>query len=308
MRTTPIDLSQLPAPDIVDALDYETILTERKARLVALYPQDQQAAIAATLALESEPIVKILQEGAYDEMLLRALVNDKARGLLLAYAKGTTLEHLAAFFDVDRLLITPGDPDNGIDPVYEDDDSLRERVQLAPSGFSVAGPTAAYVFHARAADGRVKAATAYSPSPTVMIVTILAREGDGTASADLLNTVAKFLEEKRPQTDEVTVQSAKIVRYAVRATLRFFSGPDRAVALAAAKKKTLQFTETMHRPGAEITEDGLYASMRVPGVQKVTLESPVHGVPIAIDEAAYCTGIELVDAGVADDDGGPANG
>lgn len=33
MRTTPIDLSQLPAPDIVDALDYETLLDDRKARL-----------------------------------------------------------------------------------------------------------------------------------------------------------------------------------------------------------------------------------------------------------------------------------
>ncbi|KGW87368.1 baseplate J-like family protein [Burkholderia pseudomallei MSHR332] len=36
----------------------------------------------------------------------------------------------------------------------------------------------------------------------------------------------------RPQTDQVIVQSAKVVPYAIRATLRFFSGPDRGVALA----------------------------------------------------------------------------
>ena len=36
MRTTPIDLSQLPAPDIVEELDYETILAEKKARLVSM--------------------------------------------------------------------------------------------------------------------------------------------------------------------------------------------------------------------------------------------------------------------------------
>ncbi|MGN4063859.1 baseplate J/gp47 family protein [Burkholderia gladioli] len=301
MRTTPIDLSQLPAPDIVDELDYETILAEKKARLVSLYPKEQQDEIAATLELESEPMVKLLQEGAYEKMLLLALMNEKARGILLAYAKRSTLEHIGALFDVDRLLISPGDPDQGIDPVYEDDDSLRERIQLAPRGFSVAGPDDAYVFHARAADGRVKAATAYSPSPCVMIVTVLSREGDGTASQELIDIVEKALEKKRPQADEVIVQSAKIVPYAIRATLRFFNGPDRAVALAEAKKKTLQFAESMHRPGSEVTKDGLYASMRVAGVQKVLLDTPAEGVPIAIDQAPYCTGIELTDGGVADE-------
>ena len=301
MRTTPIDLSQLPAPDIVDELDFETILAAKKARLVSLYPKEQQDEIAAALELESEPMVKLLQEGAYEKMLLLALMNEKARGILLAYAKGTTLEHIGALFDVDRLMISAGDPANGIDPVYEDDDNLRERIQLAPRGFSVAGPTDAYVFHARAADGRVKAATAYSPSPCVMIVTVLSREGDGTASQELLDIVKKTLEKKRPQADEVIVQSAKIVRYAIGATLRFFDGPDRAVALAEAQKKTQQFADSMHRPGSEITKDGLYASMRVAGVQKVLLDTPAEGVPIAIDQAPYCTGIELKDGGVADD-------
>jgi len=51
-----IDLSQLPAPDVVEALDYETFLAGRKATLVSLYPADQQDAIARTLAPEAEPI------------------------------------------------------------------------------------------------------------------------------------------------------------------------------------------------------------------------------------------------------------
>ena len=36
-----VDLSQLPAPDVVEALDYESILAERKATLVSLFPADQ---------------------------------------------------------------------------------------------------------------------------------------------------------------------------------------------------------------------------------------------------------------------------
>lgn len=162
MSTTPIDLSQLPAPDVIEPLDYETLLAQRKARLIALYPLEDQADIAATLALESEPMVKLLQESAYRELVLRQRVNDAARALLLAYATGATLDHLGALFDVKRLLISAGDPQAGRDPVYEDCDDYRERIQLAPRGFSVAGPLDAYVFHARSADGRVLSADAYS--------------------------------------------------------------------------------------------------------------------------------------------------
>lgn len=52
-----VDLSQLPVPDVVEELDYETILAERIATLISLYPEDQQEAVARTLALESEPIL-----------------------------------------------------------------------------------------------------------------------------------------------------------------------------------------------------------------------------------------------------------
>lgn len=35
-----IDLSQLPAPAVVEEPDYETIYNERKAVLLSLYPED----------------------------------------------------------------------------------------------------------------------------------------------------------------------------------------------------------------------------------------------------------------------------
>jgi phage-related baseplate assembly protein len=53
---------------VVEALDYESLLAERKATLISLYPEEQQPAIASTLVLESEPIVKILEENAYREL------------------------------------------------------------------------------------------------------------------------------------------------------------------------------------------------------------------------------------------------
>ncbi len=47
-----INLSLLPAPTVVEVLDYETLLAERKATLISLYPEAERAAISRTLALE----------------------------------------------------------------------------------------------------------------------------------------------------------------------------------------------------------------------------------------------------------------
>lgn len=52
-----VDLSQLPVPDVVEELDYETILAERKATLISLYPEDQQEAIARTSHLSQSRLL-----------------------------------------------------------------------------------------------------------------------------------------------------------------------------------------------------------------------------------------------------------
>ncbi|MBR8055664.1 baseplate assembly protein [Burkholderia vietnamiensis] len=300
MSATPIDLSRLSSPDIVETIDFETLLAERKAALVALYPADKQAEVAAALALESEPMNIHLQENAYREVVLRQRVNDAARAVMLAYAKGKDLEHLAALFEVERLTITPADPANDIEAVFEDDTDLRARTQLAPQGFSVAGPEGAYIKHARDADGLVLDASAVSPAPCEVVVTILSRAGDGTADEPLINKVKAALsaEDVRPMTDFVTVQGATIKRYAVRATLVFFAGPDRSVALAEAKKRVTTYTNEMHKLGMAITLDGIYAAARAPGVQKVILDTPAADIPATKQEAPYCTAIELIDGGI----------
>ena len=139
-----VDLSQLAAPDVVEELDYETILSERKATLVSLYPEDQQEAVARTLMLESEPIVKLLQENAYREVIWRQRVNEAARAVMLAYAAGADLDQLGANSSVERLVITPAD-DTTLPPTpaeMESDTDYRLRIQQAPHiSFMAAAPT-----------------------------------------------------------------------------------------------------------------------------------------------------------------------
>lgn len=297
-----IDLSRLPAPDVVEVIDFETIYTERKAAFVALYPAGKQAEVLATLALESEPLAKLLQENAYREMVWRQRLNDAARAVMLAYARRTDLDQLAANVQLTRLVISPADATTSppTPAVMEEDPSLRERVQLAYEGLSVAGPRNAYIKHARDADGRVADATAISPQPCDALVTVLAVAGDGTAPADLVAIVDKYLsdEDRRPVGDRLTVQGAEIVNYTIAATLFFNSaGPESELALQAAQARVDAYRSERRRLGRSVNRSAIIAALHVEGVERVDLDEPAADIPLTKEQAAYCTGVAIANGG-----------
>ncbi|EHL8225891.1 hypothetical protein NUN55_005238, partial [Escherichia coli] len=51
-----VDLSQLPEPAIIAEPDFEAILADTKAMMIASYPAEQREAVSAALELESEPL------------------------------------------------------------------------------------------------------------------------------------------------------------------------------------------------------------------------------------------------------------
>ncbi|MBJ2112325.1 baseplate assembly protein [Serratia ureilytica] len=299
-----IDLSQLPAPNVVEPLDYETLFAERKATLISLYPADQQEAVARTLALESEPIVKLLQENAYREVLLRQRVNDAAKAVMLAHATGEDLDQLGANFNTPRLVIAPAD-ESAIPPtpaVMEADEDYRLRLQDAFEGMSTAGSAGSYRFHARSADGRVADVTAISPSPADVTVTVLSRDGDGSASPELLQVVSAALndEDVRPVADRVIVQSAKIAPYVIEAVLYLYPGPEVAPILTAAKQRLHNYVLTMRRLGRSIRRSGIIAALTVEGVERVEVAKPATDIVLDKTQAGYCTGVNIT-PGRADD-------
>lgn len=296
-----IDLSLLAAPTVIESLDYESILAERKAYFVSLYPADEQANITATLSLESEPIVKMLQENAYRELLLRSRVNNAAIAIMLAFAKDSDLDQLGANVDVERLIITAAD-DTAIPPVdavYENDDDYRYRIQLSFDAYTTAGSTESYIFHGRSADGDVKDINPISLVPGVVTVYVLSRTGDGTASEELIAKVDAALnkEKIRPMTDQVTVQSAAILNYTVDAELALFQGPDQTVVKAAALNALAEYTDAQRKIGYDITLDGIYKALRQTGVQKVNLTNPTSHISIGYGQAGYCTAMNITIAG-----------
>ncbi|WP_025127672.1 baseplate J/gp47 family protein [Pseudomonas sp. PH1b] len=286
-----LDLSALPAPQVLEAQDFE-VLYQGKLATFRRYMGDNW-----TANLESDPVTKQLELSAYSDMLLRARINDAAKALLLAHAKGTDLDQLAANVNLQRLVIQAGDP-QAVPPlaqVKEADDALRERVQLAYEGLTTAGPRNSYILHARNASALVADAEAESPSPACVTVTVLSLEGDGAAAPELLATVAAALndEDVRPLGDRVTVNSAQVLPYRIDAVLHMKGpGPESDAALAEAERKLAAWVNPRRRLGIEVARSAIDAQLHVAGVARVELRGWQDIVPSKA-QAAYCTGYSV---------------
>lgn len=295
-RFDAINLSALPPPEVVEALDYEAILAAMKADLAQRWPE-------WTADLESEPVVKVLEVAAYREVGLRQRVNDAARAVLLATATGADLDAIGALYHVARQVVDAGDAEAlpPRPPVYESDDRLRARIALAYEALSTAGPVGAYTYQALAAHPAVADVAVSSPVPGDVVVTILSSVGDGVPSAEVLAAVEGRLsaEDVRPLCDTVIVQAGTRVDYAVEAVLDLYGGPSAEVVLAAALDRVEAFTVRQRRLGEPVTIDGLHAALRVEGVRKVTLVQPAAAIEPADDAYPHCTGIVVVPGGGA---------
>ncbi len=281
-----IELSALPAPQVLEDLDFEEVY-QGELSAFREYMGDNWSAL-----LESDPVTKLLELGAYRRLQNRARVNDAAKALLLAYARKGDLDQLAANVNLKRLEIQAADL-SAVPPtaaVMEEDDALQERVQLAYEGLTTAGPRNSYILHARNASALVADATAESPTPAVVVVTVLALEGSGVAGADLLETVRRNLsdEDVRPLGDRLIVQSAEILPFRINAVVHMVgSGPETEATLAECKNRLDAWINPRRRLGIEVARSGIDAQLHISGVSRVDLQDWTDIRPTKA-QAAWC--------------------
>ena len=300
-----LDLSTLPAPAVVETLDYESILAALRADLLARHPE-----VASVFALESEPLNKLMQVAAYRELLLRARVNDAARAVLLPWAVGTDLDNLAARYDLQRL---PG----------EDDDRLRARVLMGYHALSAAGSPASWRLRALSQSNDIRQADVWADRPGRVKIALLARVAtaaylltqdqldQGSALfgahpqdaqawraatvADPIVTQAEtalLAEDVRPLTVAVDVTAATVIPVEVVATLVHPPGQDGALLRARATQR-LQALATASAFRVDLTRAAISDALMGDGIRDVELAAPVANVPAGPGEIVAITNMAI---------------
>lgn len=271
-----LDLAKLPVPDVIETLDFETEYESVLGRFrVAM--GDQWSA-----ALESDPVIKLIEVMAYESVTMRARINSAARAEMLPSSTGNDLDGLLALLNAERL--------DG-----ELDDAFRERGRQAPYGFSTAGPLQAYRYHALSAHEDIRDIRVDSPAPGEIRITVLSRIGDGVPAAEVLAAVAAVLspDDMRPTSDTVIVEPAHAILWQLHAEVHFPTGAAYEPIMAAAQAAAEAYALAQHKINAPVRKNIVIATLGLPGVSDVIPLSPTEDIEPQVQGAPYCTEILL---------------
>lgn len=187
----------------------------------------------------------------------------------------------------------------------ENDESLAERVYLAPGAYSTAGPEDGYLYHAKkynAAIGDV-VATSDHEAGQVDIVFIMA---DGSKpGAAMISGLQAYLSGKtiRPMTDKLTVKAPEEVTYSINLTYYINrSDSARAVAIQAAVAQAVEEYKTWQRTiGRDVNPSQLAAMVMEAGAKRVTVTAPTFAAVAATKVAALTESATVTYGGLEDD-------
>lgn len=276
--TTLNDLASLPTPAVIETLSFETIFTELQGEFQSRYP-DYSALLA------SDPAIKLLEVAAYREVLLRNRINEAAKASLLAFATGSDLDHLAAFYGVTRL-------------TDETDEALRLRTRQRIIGFANAGGAAHYRYWALSASPEVADVEVDSPEPGRVRISVLAKGEEQTVSNAVLDAVRAVVlrDDIRVLTDTIEVVPAELITVTVHARLWLY--PDAPMETLSAIEAVFAFTlAACAGLGWDLTRSWIVGQLQRAGVHKVELLSPTTDIRVAANQAVRLLSLNLDFAG-----------
>ena len=218
------------------------------------------------------------------------------------YAAGTIttmIDRIGYVESVTNVNVTAGGSD------IESDESLADKIFLAPSGFSVAGPTDAYAYFCKAHNSQIDDVYVDSPTPGSVVVYIT-MEGSKLPEEAVIEDLEEYLKDDqvRPLTDNVSVSAPQTVDYSV--SVKYWinrSSAGQAAALQedieAAVQSYIEWQQA--KIGRDINPDQLIQMMVAAGAKRVEITAPTFKsiqktqIPAITDEATVTYG------GVEDD-------
>lgn len=186
----------------------------------------------------------------------------------------------------------------------EDDENLSERIFLAPSSYSVAGPDGAYKYWVKTYNPSIKDVMVHSPTPGVVDIRFVLDDGNLPDQA-MIDGVTAFLRdgEKRPLTDHVQVAAPELRPYQVR--LKYWinrSDNNKASAIQKTVEEAVVGFDHWQRAqiGRDINASMLIHMVMAAGAKRVEIEEPEFK-SVAATELAVMETAEVLYEGIEDD-------
>ncbi|QPC87142.1 baseplate J protein [Mesorhizobium sp. NBSH29] len=271
-----LDLALLPSPEIIETIDTEAIISALTADVTERF---LTAGVSYDVGgLEVDPVKIVLEVAAARETVLRARINDAAKANLVIFAAGSDLDHLAGFYDVERL-------------PNEIDTALRNRTILAIRARSPGGSEFWYEAAARRADTRIRDVAVYREAflPIIHVAVLSSLDG-GIPDQAMLAAV-----ETEVKSDSVRlVNDAIVVEAAVGQTVNIEANvwllPDAPYSVFEGLEALLRNAWNAETGiGFDLDLSWAQSRIHVPGVKRVVITSPSTAV-VASNEKAIAIG------------------
>ncbi|MCM5528974.1 baseplate J/gp47 family protein [Parasegetibacter sp. NRK P23] len=185
----------------------------------------------------------------------------------------------------------------------ESDDQLRERIKLAPSSFSVAGPRGAYEFFAKSAHPSIVDVAVITTQPGEVTIYPLC-DGGVLPSTEILASILSICDDEkvRPQNDTVLVDEPIVVEYEIEVQLTTYTGAINSEVESIVNQNLETFRqERNNRLGMDVVRNQINGLCMIKDkVYNATIVSPASD--IVADEKTYpkCTGISVTITGSND--------
>ena len=184
--------------------------------------------------------------------------------------------------------------DGGADA--EDDESLRERIHIAPESFSCAGPEGAYIARTKEVSSLIADVAVDSSEPGSVEIYLL-MEGGTLPSDQMIADVLEHLSAKtvRPLNDEVSVHSPNPISYNldVQCFIASEDSINAAQIISKAESAVDEFvTYQASKIGRDLNPSKLISLLMNAGVKRVQVNSPTFAVVDKIS-VAICSNRQI---------------
>ncbi|MEM5529549.1 baseplate J/gp47 family protein [Gammaproteobacteria bacterium AS21] len=321
-----LDRNQLPEPEAISRVAYQTLLTNFKEDFIANVKAESPTLaeqLTETLEQPGELITKMFE--TFSQYLLNEIErrNQQALQLLPGWANGSNLDNLVVHQGIERQILTAADDDAfpAVAAVEESDEALFLRYLLQPHSpaagsrmqykatlltldespiITVDKPSEnqvrlTYTLSSTGYAAQIKDANGLRTSAGEVMATVLAWANNGLADEPLLEAVRDHFkrDDVSPGTDVITVQSADIIEYQQKVIVQVNNGPDPTITEESVQLALQAYADERHLLGAEVRPDYISHLLYQQGAKRAEVLLPLDNITCNDFQAPWCKSIEV---------------